>query len=82
MTQAGMRWTIHDLRRTARTLMAQAGIEPDHAERCLGHAIPGVRGVYDCHEYRDEKGHAFEALAAVIARILDPQQPNVGALRR
>src|SRR6267143_639230 len=30
-------WTIHDLRRTARTLMTAAGIDPDHAERALGH---------------------------------------------
>jgi integrase len=80
MTQAGMRWTIHDLRRTARSLMPRAGIQPDHAERCLGHAIPGVRGVYDCHEYRDEKARAFDALAALIERIVDPQ-PNVVALR-
>jgi hypothetical protein len=41
----------------------------DHAERCLGHAIGGVRGVYDRHEYYDEKKAAFEALAKQIARI-------------
>lgn len=81
MTQAGMRWTIHDLRRTARSLMPRAGIQPDHAERCLGHAIPGVRGVYDRHEYRDEKTHAFEALAAIVDHIVNPQ-PNIVALRR
>jgi integrase len=69
-------WTIHDLRRTARSLMTQAGIEPDHAERALGHVIGGVRGVYDRHGYRDEKRKAFDSLAAVVARILDPQ-PNV-----
>jgi len=40
------RWTIHDLRRTARSLMTQAGIAPDHAERALGHVISGIRGVY------------------------------------
>jgi hypothetical protein len=28
-------WTIHDLRRTARTLMTQAGVSTDHAERAL-----------------------------------------------
>ena len=30
-------WTIHDLRRTARSLMSRAGVPTDHAERCLGH---------------------------------------------
>ncbi len=29
------RWTIHDLRRTARTLMTRAAVEPDYAERAL-----------------------------------------------
>jgi integrase len=63
-------WTIHDLRRTARSLMSQARVEPDHAERALGHTIGGVRGVYDRHAYREEKRSAFEALAARIDHIL------------
>jgi hypothetical protein len=43
------RWTLHDLRRTARSLMSGACIASDHAERCLGHVIGGVRGTYDRH---------------------------------
>jgi integrase len=66
------RWTLHDLRRTARTLMSRAKIAPDHAERALGHIIGGVRGVYDKFEYLDEKRAAFEALAALVSRILNP----------
>ena len=60
------RWTLHDLRRTARSLMSRAGVNPDIAERCLGHTIGGVRGVYDRHKYTDEMRDAFEALAAQI----------------
>jgi integrase len=75
------RWTIHDLRRTARSLMTQAGIGPDHAERALGHVIVGVRGVYDRHSYQDEKRRAFDALAVQVGRILNPQ-PNVVPMRR
>jgi integrase len=63
-------WTVHDLRRTARSLMSRAGVASDHAERCLGHVISGVRGVYDRHAYRDEKARAFEALAQQVARIV------------
>ena len=59
-------WVIHDLRRTARSLLSRAGVPTDHAERCLGHVIGGVRGVYDRHEYYDEKAKAFEALAAQV----------------
>jgi integrase len=63
-------WTLHDLRRTARSLMSRAGVSSDHAERCLGHVINGVRGVYDRHEYQPEKAAAFEKLAEQIAAIL------------
>jgi integrase len=66
------RWTLHDLRRTARSLMSRAGVPSDYAERCLGHVLPSVRGTYDRHEYLAEKGRAFEALAALIDRIVNP----------
>jgi integrase len=73
-------WTLHDLRRTARTLLSRAGITPDIAERCLGHALTGVRGVYDRHAYEAEKRHAFEALAAQIERVVRPPEPVVSDL--
>jgi integrase len=63
-------WTLHDLRRTARSLMSRAGVPADHAERCLGHVIGGIRGVYDKHEYLNEKRDAFDRLAALIKRIV------------
>lgn len=63
-------WTLHDLRRTARTLMSRAGCDPDHAERAYGHVVPGIRGTYDIYEYRDEKLKVFEALAEQIDRIV------------
>ena len=47
-------WTFHDLRRTAKTLMARAGVRPDISERVLGHVIAGVEGIYDRHSYADE----------------------------
>jgi integrase len=74
-------WTFHDLRRTARSLMSRAGIPSDHAERCLGHVIGGVRGVHDRHEYLEEKRRAFEALASQVDRIVNPPAANVVAIR-
>jgi integrase len=65
-------YTIHDLRRTARSLLSAAGISRDHAEQCLGHVQPGVVGIYDRHAYYDEKKRAFEALAAQIERTVSP----------
>jgi integrase len=73
-------WSLHDLRRTSRSLMARAGVDSDHAERCLAHVIGGIRATYDRHSYRDEKLRAFEALAAQIDRIVNPQ-PNVVPMR-
>ena len=73
-------WTLHDLRRTAKTLMARAGVRPDISERVLGHVIAGVEGTYDRHSYADEKRDALEKLAAMIERILTPQPSNVEKL--
>ena len=65
-------WRLHDLRRTAKTLMMRAGVRPDISERVLGHVIPGVEGVYDRHSYLDEKHDALEKLAAIINQIVNP----------
>jgi integrase len=73
-------WVLHDLRRTARSLMSRTGVNADIAERCLGHVIGGVRGVYDRHAYHDEKRHAFDALAAMVDRIVNPPADNVTSL--
>ena len=75
-------WTLHDLRRTAKTLMARAGVRPDISERVLGHVIPGVEGVYDRHSYLNEKCDALEKLSAIINSILQPEQKNVIRLER
>ena len=74
-------YTLHDLRRSARSLMSRAGVPTDHAERCLGHVIPGVRGVYDRHDFRDEKGRAYEALARQLDFIIHRRVLSV-TLRR
>jgi integrase len=73
-------WTLHDLRRTAKTLMARAGVRPDISERVLGHVIPGVEGTYDRHSYADEKREALEKLATMIERMLSPLPSNVQPL--
>jgi integrase len=65
-----MDWRLHDLRRTARSLMSRAGISSEISERVLGHAIPGVAGVYDRHSYVPEKRDAVQKLAAEIARVV------------
>ena len=73
-------WTLHDLRRTAKTLMVRAGVRSDISERVLGHVIAGVEGTYDRHSYADEKRDALEKLAVIVERILNPPPSNVETL--
>jgi integrase len=73
-------WRMHDLRRTARSLMSRAGVQSDHAERVLGHAIGGVEGIYNRHTYDAEKADALRKLAALVERIITPPAGNVVAL--
>ena len=75
-------WTLHDLRRTAKTLMVRAGVRPDISERVLGHVIAGVEGTYDRHSYVDEKRDALEKLATIVNRILYASSSNVVELNR
>jgi len=74
-------WRLHDLRRTARSLMPRIGVSSDIAERVLGHVLPGVRGVYDRYEYLNEKRDALERLAGLLNNILNPPADNVVPLR-
>jgi integrase len=74
-------WRLHDLRRTARSLMSRAGVPSEHAERYLGHVIGGVRGIYDRHEFHTEKARCAESLASLVARIISGQGANVVSLR-
>ncbi len=53
-------------------LMSRVGVNTDIAERCLGHVIGGVRGVYDRHEYHEERARAFEALAGTDRSDREP----------
>jgi integrase len=76
-------WTLHDLRRTARSLMARAGVADNIAERTLGHNIGGVHGIYNRHAYFDEKSEALQKLATVIEQIINPpDKSNVVSISR
>jgi integrase len=59
-------FTLHDLRRTARTHLAALGIRREVAERCLGHKIRGVEGTYDRHDYFHERRLALAEWTQLI----------------
>ena len=63
-------WRLHDLRRTARSLMSRAGVSQEYAEIAIGHAQPVIVETYDQYQYADEKAEAFEKLAKLIRDIV------------
>lgn len=65
-------WRLHDLRRTAVTLMAELGIRQEVNEAVVNHKsgkLGGVHGIYNRHNYKNEMRDALEQLATRIASI-------------
>lgn len=57
---------VHDFRRTARTHLAALGVDPHIAERCLNHKIKGVEGIYNRHDYFEERRKALDVWAKYL----------------
>ncbi len=75
-------FTIHDFRRTARTHLAALGIDSHIAERCLNHKIKGVEGIYNRHDYFDERKAALQKLANFIEACEKGKDWNVTPIRK
>lgn len=56
----------HDLRRTASTLLHEAGYNTDWIEKCLAHEQRGVRAVYNKAEYREQRASMLQDWADMI----------------
>jgi integrase len=69
-------WTIHDLRRTAATTMAQLGVALLTVDKVLNHADQGVTAIYDRHEYLLEKRRALEAWGQHLTSLMRPASDN------
>lgn len=80
----GGKWTAHDLRRTAGTLMASLGISGDVIDECLNHVIESrVRRTYIRDRRPLEQARAFDALGKRLEEIIngnhtsnDEQKPS------
>jgi integrase len=75
-------WVNHDLRRTARSLMARARIDSEVAERMIGHLPRGLIRTYNVYDYLDEKRDGFAKLEREVDLILNPPAADVIAFRR
>lgn len=60
------RFTPHDLRSTAKSHLAALGVSVVVSERCLNHALGGLVGVYDQHDYLTERRAALETWALFL----------------
>lgn len=69
----GGRWTAHDLRRTASTVMSQLGISDDVINECLNHIKQGMSGIYIQDRRQAEQARAFDALGGRLSAIVSGQ---------
>lgn len=79
------RWTFHDLRRTAATGMARIGIPVRVTEAVLNHVSGtggGIVGVYQRHDYADEKRTALDAWARLVGDLVECKSGNVVSISK
>jgi len=77
-------WTIHDLRRTAATHMAEIGIEPHVIEAVLNHVSghkAGIAGIYNRASYKPQMKMALARWAAHLESIFSGAANKIVPLR-
>jgi integrase len=79
-------WTLHDLRRTAATGMAEkCGVQPHIIEAALNHVSGeskrGVAGIYNRARYADDIRRALQAWADYVDALVNYNAANVVRIR-
>lgn len=62
-------FTIHDMRRTASTLLHENGFPSDVIEKALNHTIGGVRGVYNKAQYAEQRREMLQFWADYVEKL-------------
>ena len=75
-------FTIHDLRRTASTLLHENGWPSDVVEKALNHTIGGVRGVYNRAEYEPQRREMLQFWADYIEQLLNTGTVILGRFKQ
>jgi integrase len=75
-------FTIHDLRRTASTLLHENGWSSDVVEKALNHTIGGVRGVYNKAEYSDQRREMLQFWADFVEALVVNQRVRYASLKQ
>ena len=77
-------WRLHDLRRTCVSGMARLGFAVHVAEKVVNHVsgtMGGIVGVYQRHDFADEKRSALAAWANFLDGLVTEKPANVVELR-
>jgi integrase len=78
-------WTVHDLRRSVATGMAELGVQPHIIESVLNHVgghRGGIAGVYNRAAYGEEKRKALNLWAEHVLAMLEGRASTVVSLKR
>jgi integrase len=78
------RWTLHDLRRSVATGMAELGVTPHVVEAVLNHVSghkAGIAGVYNRASYDKEKRAALAMWADHVIAAVEGRNTNVVPMR-
>jgi integrase len=71
---SGVDFTLHDLRRTARTLMSRLGVAEDLAELAIGHVRDDLIRRYNKDEAWEGRRDAFTKVSAHIAAVIGARE--------
>jgi integrase len=77
-------WRVHDLRRTAATMMAEIGVQPHIVEAVINHVSghkAGVAGIYNRASYEAEKRTALGRWADHVTASIEGRESNIVTLR-
>ena len=77
-------FTVHDLRRSTATGMAELGISEHVVDRVLNHSgrrVSGTARIYNRSEYLPERRRALDAWSAHVARLVQSRPGGVVPLR-
>lgn len=75
-------FTIHDQRRTASTILHEAGFTSDVIEKCLNHKISGVRGVYNRAAYQEQRKELLQYWGDYLDGLLNNRNVILGKFRK
>jgi integrase len=78
-------WTIHDIRRTVATRMAELGVQPHIIEAVLNHVSGhkgGIAGIYNRATYDKEKREALNVWAEHVTALIEGRKAVVVPIRR